>query len=172
MFLHFFPFLNKRVSPQFLPRCPPRAWGGGSSKSTGLLNFFSSNPSPESKGFSDVQVFTKWLVFSYLLVTLGSRFPDLWFPMLMFSFFIHLILTAWRNSVLSHSQGPLGANGKRKEPREGLPLDKGHLYTLRHLASPSVISAGNNLEAGRLTELDSAVSVCAHQFSSERLIRT
>lgn len=40
--------------------------------------FFSSNPSPESEVFSDVQVFTKWLVFSHLYATLGSRFRDLW----------------------------------------------------------------------------------------------
>lgn len=143
------------ASPLFPSQCPQRAQGGLREHRSSKISC--SNSSPESKVCSNFQVFTKWPVFSHLLATLGSRCPDLWFPVLMFSFFIHLILTAWRNSDLSHSQASLGANGKRKEPSEGLPLDKGHLYILRHLALPSVTSAGNNLEAGRLSELDFAV---------------
>lgn len=73
-------------------------------------------------------------------------------------FFIHLILPAWRDSDPSLFQALLDANGKRKVLWGGLPLDKGHLYILKHLALPSVTSAGNNLEARGLTELYSAVS--------------
>ena len=63
---------------------------------------------------------------------------------------------------------PASSQHSWKEPHGDLPLDKGHLYILRHPALPSVTSAGNNLEAGRFTGLDAAVShVCALAFFSK-----
>ena len=167
MLLHYFPFLNKMACPHSPSQCPFR----GASKIQRSSDFFSP-VIPLLRAKVPLLGVYKMTHFSHLLATLGSRIPDLWFPGLMFSFFLHLILTAWRDSDPSLSQALLNANGKRKEPHGGLPLDKGHLYILRHLALPSMTSAGNNLEAGRFTELYSAVYMCEHQLSPQRLIQT
>lgn len=100
--------------------------------------------------------------FLHLLATLGSRLPACYFPIINILIHPpHATLSAQRKPVPTLSQARLDSNGKRKEQHRALLLDKCHLYILRHPNWPSVTSAGNYLEAGRLTELSSLVSECS-----------